>query len=143
MIHEEDENKKLWNGTKKSARIVFTIAGKKKRMHFAKDVIRVLGGPTFVCLKVNQEFDAFLITPCDSKQYMSFQVPYNYLLEPTKEMDVVCKSFVDTLLTKNGLDINETYLISGTYIEKNNAVVFQMADVIPYSERTKLTERNK
>ncbi len=124
-------DKKLWNGTKNSAYLGFTIGGKRKRLHIGKDVIRVLGGPSFVCIRVNESYNSFVVMPCDSKMYLSFKVPSDLLVVGRRQMEVTSTSFVAALLSRNGLELDGTYNVEGTYLEKNNAVKFQMADVRP------------
>lgn len=131
------ENRKLWNGNKRKVSLLASIYGKKNTLFIGKDVLRVLGGPTHICLKVNQKMDSFLVTPCAEKDPMSFKVPKDILMTPRPEMHVVSQSFVIGLLAMNDLDFENTYNMSGIYSEKHNAVVFNMADARLY-EKNKL-----
>lgn len=65
---------------------------------------------------------------------MSFQVPDNIMFDHNKMFRVSSQSFVIGLLAMNDLDFNHTYRITGIYSEKNNAVVFNMADIQIYGE---------
>lgn len=125
---------KLWNGTKCKVHLGVTFSGKKGRMGIGKDVIRVLGGPRFVCVRVTEIYDSFIVQPTNSKEYMSFKVPDGLLLVGDMKMNVTSKAFVRSILSKNGLEVSQTYTLEGTYSEKNNAVVFRMIDVRPYWE---------
>ena len=51
-------------------------------------------------------------------------------------------SFVVGMMTRNGLDLRETYQIEGVYSEKNNAVVFDIKDATVYAPPKKKIEKN-
>lgn len=120
--------RKLWKGTKNQVKLEVSIYGRKNRIHIGKDVLRVIGAPTHVCLKINQEMDSFLVTPCEPKETLSFKVPEDIMLNKNRQMTVTSQSFVLGLLTVNEMEIEHTYQITGTYSEKNNAVVFKLSD---------------
>lgn len=133
----EDEPKKLWNGTKKKAKLDISIYGRKNAIGIGKDVIRVLGGPSHVCLKIKEGLGSFMITPCAEKDTMSFRVPDNIMFDRHVQMKVTSQSFVIGLLAMNDLEFHHTYKITGVYSEKNNAVVFDMKDIWIYGEEVK------
>lgn len=134
MNDDREDNKKLWNGNKRKANLLLSIYGKKNSVSVGKDVLRVIGAPTHICIKINQGMDSFLVMPCSEKDPMSFRVPDNINFDGHKQMTVTSQSFVIGLLAMNDLDFNCTYRIIGTYSEKNNAVVFNMADIQVYSK---------
>lgn len=59
---------------------------------------------------------------------MAFKVPDNIMLDRNKQMRVSSQSFVSGLLSVNGMEFEHTYQIEGVYSEKNNVVIFKMAD---------------
>lgn len=134
MNDERQDNRKLWNGNKRRVNLLASIYGRKKSICISKDVLRVIGAPTHVCFKITQDMDSFVIIPCSEKEPMSFRVPDNILFDKHKQMKVTSQSFVVDLLAMNDLDFNRTYRIWGAYSEKNNAVVFNMADVQIYGK---------
>ena len=134
MNDDREENKKLWNGNKTKASLMVSIQARKSTIHIGKDVIRVIGAPGYVSLKVNQGMDSFIVVPSTEKEPMSFKVPDNLMFDHNKMLRVSSQSFVIGLLAMNDLDFNHTYRVWGTYSEKNNAVVFNMADIQIYSE---------
>ncbi len=134
MVDEREDNRKLWNGTKRKANLMVSIHGRKSTIHIGKDVIRVIGAPGYVSLKVNQGMDSFIVVPSAEKEPLSFRVPDNLMFDHNKMLRVSSQSFVIGLLAMNDLDFNYTYRVWGTYSEKNNAVVFNMADIQVYSE---------
>ena len=129
------KGKKLWNGNKHVVRLLASIYGKKNAILIGKDVLRVLGGPSHICLKVNKNMDSFLVTPCSERDAMSFKVPENIYECARPQMDVVSRSFVIGLMAMNDLDFDATYNLNGTYSEKYNAVVFNVADAQLYERK--------
>jgi len=134
MTDKKEDNRKLWNGNKRQAKLLLSIYGRKNSICVGKDVLRVIGAPTHVCCKITQEMDSYLVMPCSEKEPMSFRVPDNINFDKHKQMKVTSQSFVIGLLAMNDLDFNHTYRILGNYSEKNNAVVFNMADIQIYGE---------
>lgn len=104
--------------------------GKEFRIHFAKDILRILGKPQFICIKVNKDLSSFIITPCEGKMYMSFAVPKNLFTGNGVKMRIGSQGFVLELFLKNGMDIDQTYRVDGIYLEKHNAVAFNMKEAV-------------
>ena len=117
---------------KNTVRLNVSIYGRESALNIGKDVLRVLGAPKDVCLKVSQRMDSFVVMPCDESDVLSFHVPDDFMLNSHRMMRVISKSFVTWLLAMNDLEIDHTYNISGTYSEKNNAVIFNMSDICRY-----------
>lgn len=117
---------------KNTMRLDVSIYGRESVINIGKDVLRILGSPVSVCFKVNQGMDSFVVMPCDEKEAMSFHVPDDIMFNGSRQMRVTSRSFVTGLLAMNGLEANHTYKISGTYSEKNNAVIFNMSDIRRY-----------
>lgn len=117
---------------KNTVRLNVSIYGRESALNIGKDVLRVLGAPKDVCLKVSQRMDSFVVMPCDESDVLSFHVPDDFMLNSHRMMRVISKSFVTGLLAMNDLETDHTYNISGTYSEKNNAVIFNMSDIRRY-----------
>lgn len=122
------EEKKLWNGSKKSVSLRVSLSGKRDVMHIYKDVIRVLGAPEYISIRLAPKMDSLLIEPCGAKDPLPFKVPDDLYLNSDVAMRLSSQSFVKGLMIHNDMDIEQTYRIIGTYIEEKNAVVFRMAD---------------
>ena len=124
MCKKADEN----SNEKKVSKNHLTASfyGKDFRIHFTKDVIRVLGKPKYICIKVNKNMTSFLVTPCEGKMYMSFQVPENLFVSSSAKMRISSQGFILDLFRKNELCIGQTYRVEGEYLEKHNAVVFNL-----------------
>lgn len=117
---------------KNTVRLNVSIYGRESALNIGKDVLRVLGAPKDVCLKVSQRMDSFVVMPCDESDVLSFHVPDDFMLNSHRMMRVISKSFVTGLLAMNDLEIDHTYNICGTYSGKNNAVIFNMSDTRRY-----------
>lgn len=115
-------------------RLTASLYSKEYRIYFAKDVLRALGKPRYICIKVNKDMSSFIITPCEGKAYLSFQVPDNLFDVNGVKMRIGSQGFVLDLLLKNGLDIGQTYRVDGVYLEKYNAVAFNMKQVVHFDE---------
>lgn len=103
-----------------------SIQGRWNRIRVSKNVIRALGLPDYVSLRVNENYTSFLILPCDSKDLMSFKVPTGITSSNKKEFRIFSKAFVDSILEKNGFDTERTYKLYGKYLRDKNAVLFRM-----------------
>lgn len=124
---------KLWTGVKTKANVRMSIRGYANELQIGKDVIRVLGAPAYITLKLNKNMDSIMIVGASDKQKLSFKVPAGYYLGRCKQMRVSSKSFVSGILSYNGLDVNATYQFEGVYSEVNNAVIFDLNEAEEYS----------
>lgn len=135
-MHEEISGvpDKLWNGGKKNVKLEVSFYGKVNAINIGKDVIRVLGAPLYICFKVNRNMDSIIIAPCEGKETLSFKVPDNIYLVNSVQMRVTSRSFVLGLMTMNNMNMSYTYKVAGTYSEKNNVVIFHLADKRVYKK---------
>lgn len=129
-----DKGGRMWKRNKHTVKPDISIYGKIKEIYIGKDILRLLGAPKFICLKINKGMDSFIISPCEGKEFMSFKVPEDIMSNPNKKMRVFSRSFVSGILIMNGMSDEATYKITGTYLEKNNAVVFKMSDAKVYGK---------
>lgn len=111
-------------------RLTASFYGKEFRIHFAKDILRVLGKPHYICIKVNKDLSSFIITSCEGKMNMSFHVPESLFSENGVKMRIGSQGFVLDLYLKNGMDVGQTYRVDGIYLRKHNAVVFNMKEAV-------------
>lgn len=119
----------------KPLNLVITIKGSRDRIYIGRDVVRALGKPQFVCVKVNADMSALAIMPSEEKEYMSFKVPEKMFDVHNADFNMHSKIFVNTILTTNGLDPQQNHSLKGIYSQTDNAVVFKMkpdaADFLP------------
>jgi len=119
------ETDKTINYIKKSVRLSFSIYGAKDSLNISRDVIRILGFPKFVSIRIKDK-NHFAVVPSDVKEQMSFSVPKNLFTTKSGQFRITSKGFVTTILARNNLDKNVTYIVKGTYSEKENVVFFNM-----------------
>lgn len=114
---------------KKTLYMGVSIQGRWSDIQISKDVIRALGEPSHICLRVNDANHSLAICPCDAAEVLSFKTPDGFLTERYKKFRIHSTQFVKGLLQENQLDEGKTYSLIGTYSEKNNAVVFSFDEV--------------
>ena len=111
-----------------SMRLFVSLSGKRYRIHICKDIIRVLGRPKYISLKVNKERDSFIVLPCEQKNVMSFKVPERLFESKSVGMRISSQGFIMELFEDNQLNPDRTYRIDGNYLEKFNVVKMDMKD---------------
>lgn len=133
-----DDKEKLWNGTKNSVRLRISFYGRQGRVQIGKDIVRILGAPPYVSIRVNKAMDSLLIETAHEKHKLAFKVPIDLCFNKDRQMFVSSKSFVIGIMSVNNLDFSKTFQIDGIYSEKNNAVVFNIKDAkmfVPLREK--------
>lgn len=122
------ENGKLWRGNKNFVNLIISLYGTSSSIHIYKDVIRVMGVPSFISFRVNKDMDSLMILPCEERDELSFRVPEDILFSPNRKMRIISMNFVGGLMIMNGMDTNRTYRVEGYYLESKNAVVFPLGE---------------
>jgi len=112
--------------TKRTVRLNITVKGPRDRIYISKDVIRALGVPPYICIKINEDMSALAIEPSEEKEYMSFKVPEKLFDDHKHEFTVHSKRFVHELIIANGLDITKNYPLRGVCAQNGNAILFKM-----------------
>lgn len=110
------------------------VKGPRNRIYIGKDVIRALGFPAFICIKVNEDMSALAIQPGEEKEYMSFKVPERLFDNHKVEFTVHSKRFVYELLAANGLESTRNYPLCGVCSQLENAVIFKIVSAHEPSE---------
>lgn len=110
----------------KSLKLIITIKGGRDRIYIGKDVVRALGMPPYVCIKINEDMSALAIQPGEEKEYMSFKVPDKLFANHKVDFTVHSKRFVYELLSSNGLDTTINHPLHGIVSPKGNAVIFKI-----------------
>ncbi len=126
---------KLWKGSKKQAKLRISLYGRQHVIQIGKDVVRVLGVPPYISIRINLEMDSILIESAMEKHKLSFKVADDICFNKNRQMTITSASFVIGLMVQNNLDLSETYQIEGVYSEKNNAVVFNIKDSKLYESK--------
>ena len=74
---EIDMSKESREQQKRAFHLNITVKGSRNSIYISKDVIRALGVPTYVCIKINEDMSSLAIEPGEEKEYMAFKVPRN------------------------------------------------------------------
>jgi hypothetical protein len=107
---------------KSFGRLALTISGHEKRLSINKSIIKALSCPSYICIRVSQNYDSIILKSCKPVDPMSFKVPENIFINENIKMELNSKAFVESLCLANGLNIESTYSFEGEYIEKYNVV---------------------
>lgn len=116
---------KTITSNKKYVRLTFSIHGAKDSLNISRDVIRILGFPKFVSIRIKDK-KHFAVVPSDDKEQLSFSVPKNLFNTKSGQLRITSKGFVTTILARNNLNKNVTYVVKGIYSDKENVVFFNM-----------------
>lgn len=112
----------------KSMPIELSLQGARYCISISKGVIRALGEPSHVSIKVNDTNDSISVFPCDEDDAMAFRVPEKLLSDHRCVMRINSKGFVHSIMQANDLDISRTYTIAGEFLKDKNTAVFSLAD---------------
>ena len=99
------------------------VFGRLDCISVGKDIIRVLGNPAFICIRINSTFTSVLFKPCEEHDPMSFKVPEKLFVDHRWTFKIHSKMFVQQLLLTNNLDTDQTYTFNGYYSPHYNTVI--------------------
>ena len=108
--------------------IELSIQGAHNCIGVGKGVIRALGRPSHVTMKISDTHDSLSVFPCDEDDVMSFRVPVRLFCDHSCVMRINSKRFVHGLMRSNNMDVSRTYTLSGEYIPDKNVAVFSLVD---------------
>lgn len=98
------------------------------RITIGKDIVKSLGYPKYVCLRINEKNNSFAIFPCDANDVMSFKVPERLLTDHRCVFRLHSKQFLTHLTNKYNLDESCVYGCKGIYSQKLNAVIVSLSE---------------
>ena len=93
--------------------LLVTIPAESRRMNVGKDVIRVLGSPTYICVLQRKDRKSIAITPCTAEHPMSFKVPDRLLTDGQCRMMINGIQFIQALLEANELAVGKDHQFKG------------------------------
>lgn len=93
--------------------LLVTIPAESRRMNVGKDVIRVLGSPTYICVLQRKDRKSIAITPCTAEHPMSFKVPDRLLTDGQCRMMINGIQFIQALLEANELAVGRIISLRG------------------------------
>ena len=102
------------------------IPAESRRMNVGKDVIRVLGSPTYICVLQRKDRKSIAITPCTAEHPMSFKVPDRLLTDGQCRMMINGIQFIQALLEANELAVGKDHQFKGRYEAEKNAVIISL-----------------
>ncbi len=112
----------------KNSGIELSLQGARNCISIGKGVIRALGKPSHISLKISDTHDSISVFPCDEDDVMSFRVPAKLFIDHRCVMRINSKQFVQGIMNTNDLDSTRTYILSGNYIQSQNVAVFSLVE---------------
>ena len=106
--------------------IEMSLQGKQNCISVGKGVIKALGAPTHVSLKISDTHDSISVFPCHEDDVMAFRVPEKLLVDHKCVMRINSKRFIQGIMRANNLDPSKTYTLSGEYLADKNIAVFSL-----------------
>lgn len=106
--------------------IELTLQGARCCISVSKGVIKALGKPSHVSIKISDNHDSLSVFPCDEDDVMAFRVPVKLFTDHKCVMRINSKRFVHGIMKTNQMDISKTYVLSGEYLEEKNTAVFSL-----------------
>ena len=97
-------------------RLGLTISAKQSQLTISKDVIRILGSPSYVCVLQGKDKQSVAVACCEASHPMSFKVPEN--------LRICSQQFINRLVEANNFSPLEFHRVEGKYLSELNAVVF-------------------
>ena len=123
----------------RSQAIELSVQGGRNCISIGKGVIRALGEPSYVSLKISDSNDSISVFSCDEDDVMAFSVPKKLLVDHKCVMRIYSKRFVHGIMKSNDLDTSKTYTLTGEYLEDKNIAVFSLVDGV----RLRLCKENE
>ena len=105
-------------------RLGLTISAKQSQLTISKDVIRILGSPSYVCVLQGKDNQSVAVACCEASHPMSFKVPENLLMDNRCNMRICSQQFINRLVEANNFSPLEFHRVEGKYLSGLNAVVF-------------------
>ena len=99
-----------------------------ERLGIGKGVIKALGKPSHVSIKISDSRDSLSIFPCDEDDVMAFRVPLKLFIDHRCVMRINSKQFVHGIMRTNQMDTSKTYVLSGEFLEEKNTAVFSLVE---------------
>ena len=116
--------------------LTVSIMGKEGAIGIHKNIVRSLGCPNYLCLRVSRSNNSFLLRPCNADDKLSFQMPQDFLNDHHINYRIRSLRFVQDLLSINKLDKNGSYYLTGQMLKNNIAIVFPLVSARPITPET-------
>lgn len=116
--------------------LTVSIMGKEGAIGIHKNIVKSLGCPNYLCLRISPSRTSFLLRPCEADEKLSFQMPSEFLGDHHVNYRIRSLRFVQNLLSNNKLDRNGSYYLIGKMIEDKKTVVFPLISALPINRDT-------
>ena len=123
--------------------IEMTLQGARCCISIGKGVIKALGKPSHVSIKISDSHDSLSVFPCDEDDVMAFRVPLKLFTDHRCVMRINSKQFVHGIMRTNQMDTSKTYVLSGEFLEEKNTAVFSLVEGVSLRELLRRYERNE
>ena len=110
-----------------------SMQGPWSAIRIGKGVIKTLGNPEYICLRVNAKRNVLAIRPCGPGDKMSFKVPPDLMDRKGIQFRIYSKQFVRSFLAWNGLSPDSCCCVDGEYSETDHAIFFDMSKLGKYT----------
>ena len=117
--------------------LLVTIPAESRRMNVGKDVIRILGSPTYICVLQRKDRKSIAITPCAAEHPMSFKVPDRLLTDGQCRMMINGIQFIQVLLEANGLAAGKTISLKDGMMPRKMQLSFRLKKMNKVPSRLK------
>ena len=108
--------------------IEMTLQGARCCISIGKGVIKALGKPSHVSIKISDSHDSLSVFPCDEDDVMAFRVQLKLFTDHRCVMRINSKQFVHGIMRTNQMDTSKTYVLSGEFLEEKNTAVFSLVE---------------
>ena len=121
--------------TKQRMKVEISFQGYRCSISISKNVVRLLGCPSHVCLMVHADGGRIMIAPCDADDVMSFRVPDRLFTDRHCVFRLNSKQFVHSIMTANGMEPELSYIVPGSYNGKQNVACFDLKEHRLFDQR--------
>ena len=114
--------------------LTITLQGREGAIGIRKNIVKALGSPRYVSLRISYKNKSLLLLPCDQKDVMSYEMPHDFLNGRHVNFRIYSLSFVQDLLRTYGLNSDASYILNGKLSSKIKGIYFPLNTVRPISD---------
>ena len=121
--------------------IEMTLQGARCCISIGKGVIKALGKPSHVSIKISDSHDSLSVFPCDEDDVMAFRVPLKLFTDHRCVMRINSKQFVHGIMRTNQMDTSKTYVLSGEFLEEKGGAAMNDFVRVFFEDQPELLRR--
>ncbi len=107
--------------------LTITLLGREGAIGIRKNVVKALGSPRYVSLRISYKNKSLLLLPCDQKDVMSYEMPHDFMNGRHINFRIYSLSFVQDLLKTHGLNSDASYILKGKLSSKIKGIYFPLS----------------